>query len=612
MRMKLIDKLTPSNKKIAKYYIKQILNSVDLLTYIISAITLFAIIYQHGFVINAYQHSVLNGILTLSWIVFLFNSAIHAILDSKYDKKGISIIKYILSISLYLTLIPVIFSEPSGENIIHSLWAILHSEIYLEMLIGLLSLLMLSAGIMKLLGKRTNPSLIFASSFFIFIMIGALLLMLPRSTYTGISFIDALFISTSATCVTGLTSVDVATTFTPMGLFIIIVLIQIGGLGVMTFTCFFAMFFMGNTSLYSQIIVRDLISSESLSSLFSTLIYILVFTLSIEAAGAIIIFLDIHTTFPGYTIDDEIAFSIFHSISAFCNAGFSTLPNNLGNYMVMQNHNTFFITISLLIVFGGLGFPILVNLYNSACYELKHLMARIHKRSNPPTRKVHLYNLNTKIVIMMTIILLALGTATILILEWNNSFASLSVEDKFVQAFFNASLPRTAGFSSISPTLFSTPTILIIIILMMIGGGTQSTAGGIKVNVFAVVLLNIRSFIYGDTRVTIFHRELTHDSVKRSNATLIFYAFIAFAGLFLLTIFEPEIDVLSLFFECVSALSTVGSSLNTTMKLGVDSKIVVITLMFVGRVGVLTLLSSIIKQRNNSFYKYPNEDLIIN
>ena len=378
--MKLIDKLTPSNKKIAKYYIKQILNSVDLLTYIISAITLFAIIYQHGFVINAYQHSVLNGILTLSWIVFLFNSAIHAILDSKYDKKGISIIKYILSISIYLTLIPVIFSEPSGENIIHPLWSILHSEIYLEMLIGLLSLLMLSAGIMKLLGKRTNPSLIFASSFFIFIMIGALLLMLPRSTYTGISFIDALFISTSATCVTGLTSVDVATTFTPMGLSIIIVLIQIGGLGVMTFTCFFAMFFMGNTSLYSQIIVRDLISSESLSSLFSTLIYILVFTLSIEAAGALIIFLDIHTTFPGYTIDDEIAFSIFHSISAFCNAGFSTLPNNLGNYMVMQNHNTLFMTVSLLIIFGGLGFPILVNLYNSACYEVKHVMARVLKR----------------------------------------------------------------------------------------------------------------------------------------------------------------------------------------------------------------------------------------
>ena len=610
--MKIIQKLIPPKRKKAKDYIDRIINSIDFVTYIISAIALFAIVYQYGFILNPYQFSVIKGIYNFSCFIFLLDISVNAILDSQSERKGVSVVKYILNSALFLTLIPLIFHEPVGDNIIRNIWIILDSDVYLEIVITILALLKLSAGIITILEKRTNPSLIFATSFFIVIMIGALLLMLPRSTYSGISFIDALFTATSATCVTGLTSVDISSNFTTLGLFIIIVLIQIGGLGVMTFTCFFALFFMGNTSLYSQLIVRDLISSESLSSLLSTLIYILLFTLSIEAVGAAIIFWDIHGAFPGYNINDEIGFSIFHSISAFCNAGFSTIQNNLGNEIVMHNHNTLYITISLLIIFGGLGFPILVNLYKSICYELSNFVARIFKRNNRPIRKIHLYNLNTKIVLVMTFLLLIFGTIVLLILEWNNSFASLSLEDKLVQAFFNATVPRTAGFSSINPTQFATPTILIIIILMMIGGGTQSTAGGIKINVFAVVLLNLRSFVYGDKKVSIFHRELTHDTVKRCNATLILYMFIAFAGLFLLSIFEPKISVLSLFFECVSALSTVGSSLSITTLLCDESKIVVIILMFVGRVGALTLLSSIIKQRNNSYCKYPNEDLIIN
>ena len=446
----------------------------------------------------------------------------------------------------------------------------------------------------------------------IVIIIGALLLMLPRSTYHGINFVDALFTATSATCVTGLVSVDVPTTFTPLGLFIIIFLIQIGGIGVMTLTCFFAMFFMGNTSLYNQLVVRDLISSQSLASLFSTLMYILGFTLIIEAIGAVILFFGVHSTLTGFTLQDEIAFCIFHSISAFCNAGFSTLPNNLGNYMVMYNHNIMYITISVLIILGGLGFPILVNIHETIMYEIKRVRARLFRSYTSPTRKIHLYNLNTKIVLLMTTILLIVGTGIILLFEWNNSFAAFSIPDKIVQAFFNATCPRTAGFSSVNPTSFTVQTILTIIILMMIGGGTQSTAGGIKVNVFGVVLTNLRSIIKGNTSVRIFNRELSHDSVKRSNATLIMYMFIAFTGLFAVSLFDADKGILPLFFECVSALSTVGSSLNVTTYLSTESKYIIIFLMFVGRVGALTLLSSIIKPEKSTSYKYPYEDIIIN
>ena len=175
--------------------------------------------------------------------------------------------------------------------------------------------------------------------------------MLPRATYHGISWIDALFTATSATCVTGLVSVDVPSTFTLEGQIIIILLIQIGGLGVMTLTSFFAMFFMGNTSLYNQLVVGDMISSNSLNSLLSTLLYILGFTLAIEGIGMVIIWYSIHNTL-GMTLQQEIYFAAFHSVSAFCNAGFSTLPGNLGNAAVMQNHNLLFITVSFLIILG--------------------------------------------------------------------------------------------------------------------------------------------------------------------------------------------------------------------------------------------------------------------
>ena len=238
-------------------------------------------------------------------------------------------------------------------------------------------------------------------------------------------------------------------------------LIQIGGLGVMTLTSFFAMFFMGNTSLYNQLVVRDMVSSQSLSSLLSTLLYILGFTLAIEAAGMGIIF-SWYTWYDGYDCQRGTGFSAFHSISAFCNAGFSTLPGNLGNEMVMHGHNTIYITISFLIILGGIGFPILVNLYETVTYEVKRIWHHYIKGNKRMRRKIHLYNLNTRIVLIMTAILLIVGTVVIVVLEWNNAFAGMSPTDKWVQAFFNATCPRTAGFSSVGMTTFSMQTLLLM------------------------------------------------------------------------------------------------------------------------------------------------------
>lgn len=583
------------------------------LTYMASLLLIVGVVYEHGFPLSATDISHLKILYKAVWIIFLIDVTLHIFLEYKGTKKNFRKLAWILSWLLYLTLVPVIFHRPDEEGAILYVWDFLGSKIYHIPLLLLFSFLNLSNGLVRLLGRRTNPSLILAVSFFVIILIGTGLLLLPRCTVEGVvlSWVDALFTSTSAVCVTGLVPVDVSATFTPMGLTVIILLIQVGGLGVMTLTSFFAMFFMGNTSLYNQLVVRDMVSSNSLGSLLSTLLYILGFTMVIEGAGMVSIWLGIHGTL-GMSLEEELAFSAFHSISAFCNAGFSTLPGNLGNPMVMTGHNSLYISVSLLIILGGIGFPILVNFKDIVLYHLRRFWKFVRTLKLDRHKKQHLYNLNTKIVLIVTLLLLVLGTLAVAAFEWNGSFAGMSVADKWTQAFFNATCPRTAGFSSVDLTSLSVQTILIYIFLMWIGGAAQSTAGGVKVNAFAVVVLNLIAVLRGTERVEVFGRELSHDSIRRSNATVVMSLGVLFLFIFVLSILEPKMSVMTLTFECVSALSTVGSSLNATPLLRDESKLLVALLMFVGRVGLITLMLGIVKQKKNTKYRYPSDDIIIN
>ena len=609
--MKIYHKFLLYQNKWIHPYVRVALGVMTTLTYLASILLIVGLVYEHGFTISVAEAHQLQRLYHGVWIVFLSDISLRIALEYKDTRQTFSKLTWILTFLLYLTLVPVVFHRPEVEGAIQAVWDFLNGRIYHLALLLMLSFLNLSYGLVRLLGRRTNPSLILAVSFLIIILIGTGLLMLPRSTVAGISWVDSLFISTSAVCVTGLTSVDVASTFTTTGFVIIILLIQIGGLGVMTLTSFFAMFFMGNTSLYNQLVVRDMVSSNSLNSLLSTLVYILGFTLAIEGAGMLAIWSDIHGTM-GMDIHEELAFSAFHSISAFCNAGFSTLPGNLGNPLLMSGHNPFYIYISLLIILGGIGFPILVNFKDIILYHIRRFWRFLRTWEWDGRRFYHLYNLNTRIVLIVTFLLLVVGPAGIALFEWNASFAGMSVADKWTQAFFNASCPRTAGFSSVDLAGLSVQTLLIYLILMWIGGGSQSTAGGIKVNAFAVVVLNLVAVLRGTERVEVFGRELSYDSIRRSNATVVMSFGILFVFIFIISILEPKLSLLTVTFECVSAISTVGSSLNATPLLGNDSKLLVALLMFVGRVGLITLMLGIIKQKKNTKYQYPSGQIIIN
>lgn len=609
--MKLYHKYFLYQNKLLQPYIRSFLAATAVITYVASIAFLCALIYQYGFELTPETADKLNTLYKAVWIVFLADMSLHWLLEYADTRKKYRKLAWVLSILLYLTLVPVIFHRPEDNGSILMFWEILHSKLYHVVVLSVLSLLQLSNGLVRLLGKRTNPSLILAVSFFIIILVGTGLLMLPRCTISGISWVDSLFISTSAVCVTGLTSVDLTTTFTTEGFVVILLLIQIGGLGVMTLTSFFALFFMGNTSLYNQLVVRDMVNSKSLGSLLSTLLYTLGFTLVIETMGMITIWLSIHGTM-GMNLEEELAFAVFHSISAFCNAGFSTLPGNLGNPLMMNNHNSFYVLISILVILGGIGFPILVNLKEIIFYRLKRMTQFLLRKNKVSAKSVQLYNLNTRIVVTMTFLLLAAGTLILLAFEWNHAFAGMSIAEKCTHAFFNAACPRTAGFSSVDFSLFGIQSILIYILLMWIGGGAQSTAGGIKVNAFAVVILNLAAVIRGSQRVEVHGRELAHDSIRRSNATVVMSLIILFVSIFLLSWLEPTLPLLSLTFEAVSALSTVGSSLNLTPLLQESSKLVIVVLMFVGRVGLITMMLGIVKQKKNTKYKYPSDNIIIN
>lgn len=518
-------------------------------------------------------------------------------------------LRWIVDIILLVSLLPVIYPHPE-KPWIPVLERILYSGTMFYGALTAYSAVTLSFGLYRFFDRRTNPSLLLSLSFAVFIVLGTLLLILPKCTTGGISLIDAFFVSTSAVCVTGLTPVDVSSTFTPLGLCILAVLIQFGALGVMTFTSFFALFFSGNASIYSQLMLRDVIYSKSMNSLIPTLLYIMAFTFIVELCGAGLIFWSIHGSL-GMTVTEELIFSGFHSLSAFCNAGFSNLPDGMASPLLLGRNMSIYWIMTLLIISGSIGFPILVNTKDAVVQEVTRRVSRLRHRPESP-RMIHLFNMNTKIVIFTFTLLFLLGAALFFILEYSNSLAGMSLSEKITQSVFNSAVPRSAGFSSVSPAGFLNVTLVAIMFLMWAGGGAQSTGGGIKVNTLAVIWLNLRAIVTGSPRVTAYRRTIAVGSIRRANAVVAISIFSYFLLSFLLLGLEPKIPTRMLLFESCSALFTVGSSLGATPLLSVPSKLLLCVAMFLGRVGIISLLMGVVRTNPQTTAHYPSDSIIIN
>lgn len=470
-----------------------------------------------------------------------------------------------------------------------------------------------STVIQQFYSSRLQPAFIFAFSFALLIAAGTLLLKLPMATLEPISFVDALFMATSAVSIAGLAVADIGQEFTFVGQLIIMLLIQAGGLGMLTLTSFFAYFFKENMSYRESLFVRDFIHSNQFSNIFRLTVNIVALTLTVEMIGALFIYWSV----PEDVIPDtgeRIFFAIFHAISGFCNAGFSTLSNSLYEEPFRFNYFIHFI-IAILFIFGGLGYNIMFNMMDYIREKILTLIKRYISNEVNYRKRPRVVTLNSKIVIYTTLILTAFGMVFFFFLEYNNTLEEhSSLVGKLVTAFFGSVTPRSAGFNTVDTSSLHISTIMIVLLLMWIGAAPASTGGGIKTSTFAIATLNIFSIARGKTSITVGRRVISDYSVRKSAAIIsLSFIFIGF-GVMLVASFEESgpADFLRIVFECFSAYCTVGLSMGITGSLSDESKLVLVLLMFIGRVGAINLLIGMLRRLETSHIRYPEEDILIN
>jgi Trk-type K+ transport system membrane component len=449
-----------------------------------------------------------------------------------------------------------------------------------------------------------NPAILFVGSFAIIALAGTFLLLLPSATTHGITFTDALFTATSATAVTGLIVVDTAKDFTPFGQTIIMILFQIGGLGMLTFTSFFAYFFKSGASFKESLYMKDILGHEKLNSVMRTVMQIVAFSIILEAIGAFFIY---HSLAHIDSFKSRGFFAVFHAISAYCNAGFSLASDGLYDTGLRFNYYMQWVVMAL-IVFGGLGYHIA---YNIIQYFRKFVSNLFSKNDRVFISRV--INLNTKIVLYTTIILIVGGAVFFLFSEQQtNLLQHETAFGKFTTAMFSSVTSRTAGFNTVGMSNFTIPGILFMIFLMWVGASPASTGGGIKTTTFALATLNIFAIARDKKYIEIGTRRIATEAVHRAFAIISISLASIGTGILLVLIFNPEFSLIQIAFEVFSAFSTVGLSLGITSQLSEYSKYVIIFLMFFGRIGLLNLMIGLLKSVGKTEYTYPEENILIN
>ncbi len=476
-----------------------------------------------------------------------------------------------------------------------------------------------AARLLRLLSFLTRlvqrPLHVFLGSFASLILIGSGLLMLPgaHAPDVEITFLDALFTATSATCVTGLTVVDTGTAWTRFGQLVIITLVQMGGLGIMTFAAFFGLAFGRGMGVRGTAAVGEVLNLDLIGRVGHVTVWILGATIACELVGVWLLY--------GHWVDpvgnllppgEQLYYSVFHSISAFCNAGFGLYSDSMVRYV---GHWPMVLSISFLVVLGGLGFTVIMEVTTFRWWA--HPVARQFSffRRRVATQPIPRLSLQSKIILSMTGILLVVGAAGMLVFEWNYTLKDLSFSDKLAAAIFQSMAARTAGFNSVDTPSTSTATQFWTILLMIVGGSPGSVAGGIKTTTFFVMMLAVFATFRGSAPEA-FRRRIPEQLIRKSLVMLVLMAtMISFATLALCI---TEADTMGadrygfehILFEAASAFCTVGLSSGVSSELTPAGRLIIIACMYVGRIGPLTLVLAIGRREVRKF-SYPEESVMI-
>ena len=438
--------------------------------------------------------------------------------------------------------------------------------------------------------RTLAPAKAIALSFFSAIMVGTVLLWLPWSHAPGqVTLLDALFTATSALCVTGLIVVDTATAWSPLGRVILLVLIQVGGLGIVTLSTMVALLLGRRVGFQGRLHTAAQVSASGTGGVLRLVRTIFLLSLGFETLGALLLY----PSFAALHGPGKGAFyAFFHSVSAFNNAGFALYPDSLlrfaGNPAVV-------LVLGALFIIGGLGFIVHLNVWSNLRYG----------RRFPLT-------LHSRIVLLTTLVLCVFGTAVVLALEWTNpkSLGELPLGGKLLMGFFQGVTPRTAGFNTVDYTLLREPTQLLTMLLMFIGGSPASTAGGIKTVTFFVLVASAWSMVRGLGELSAFGRRVAVGTVVKAGSVALLSSGLVVGALFLLTLTE-SLPLMTTMFEAFSAFGTVGLSLSATFDLSIPGRLIIILLMYLGRIGPLTFALALVQEPHASNVKYPAEGVLI-
>ncbi|MCD6506563.1 hypothetical protein J7M22_08040 [Candidatus Poribacteria bacterium] len=434
-------------------------------------------------------------------------------------------------------------------------------------------------------------------SFLSVILIGTFFLMTPRATYPDnrISIVDALFTATSATCVTGLIVRDTGTGFTPFGQIVILILIQIGGLGLMTMTAFFALILGRGMGIRETVLMSDVLNTRTLNRITHFIVSILILTFIFEASGAALLYLSWYRMGVLGGMGRRIYYAVFHSVSAFCNAGFSLFSDSMMGFRSSIPINLIMTT---LIISGGLGFTVLTLMLRSVFLDW------------PLRRRIKL-TLQAKLVLSVTGLLIALGFIGILAVEWGQEFDGWGLKDKLLAAYFQSVTARTAGFNTVKIAALSNASLFLLICLMFIGASPGGTGGGVKTSTFAIAIGFLIANLRGRRSVEMFGRKIPGEVTSKAFSILIISILLIAVNGFLLLWVERGHKPLEVIFELFSAFGTVGLSMGITPHLSTLGKVIIMVTMLAGRIGPLTLALALGERRKGGEFEYPGEEVMV-
>lgn len=445
--------------------------------------------------------------------------------------------------------------------------------------------------IFKAIIKRwvKKPELIISLSFLILILIGAILLTLPIASKSGksIGFINALFTSASASCVTGLVVVNTTSYWSVFGKFVIILLIQMGGLGTMLIISLVSLILGRKIGLTERLLIKEGAGLDSYSGIVKLSKNIIIFSLVVEFMGALVLYIRLNQIYGSFT---GLIYSLFHSISAFCNAGFDIFGNSLVDF---KGDLVINLSIAFLIIIGGLGYSVFYDIYKS--------------------RRFRKLALHSKVALTITAFLILFGTISFYLLENKEiSMHGFTQKEKILSSFFMSVTSRTAGFNSLNIGLMKGSSVVLTILLMFIGASPASTGGGIKTTTFGVLVMSTFSVLRGDEEVSIFKKRIPMEVILRS-ITIFFFAsgIVLFVSMVITLIEGEKFFFLDILYETVSAFGTVGISRGITPFLSNFSKIILTFLMFIGRVGPTTVALGLLKRKNKKLTKYAKGKIIV-